>query len=226
MPANGDRSRHFAAQSEMTAIYRAGFIQELLWVLKAATCPDEDMVKTPTLSENSDGMSFSMKGAPSPSILTPCISLAAFWTPRFPVACTGHRARDALEGKGPQRWPQRRLDRRLEGVAKAVGGGYCRLQMPLKLALGVRRTVAGHRLGTLEGPGGQSLTPPAPRRPLVPHSGAAPQQDPRHRGGRRLAGALHNPRGHALPAHVRRHRAAAQAPPGKVRGRGPGPQRP
>ena len=45
--------------------------------------------------------------------------------------------RDALEGKGPQRRPQRRLGRRLEEVAKAVGGGYCRLQMSLKLALGV-----------------------------------------------------------------------------------------
>ena len=38
---------------------------------------------------------------------------------------------------------------RLEEVAKAVGGGYCRLQMPLSLALGVRETVAGHRLGAL-----------------------------------------------------------------------------
>ena len=36
-------------------------------------------------------------------------------------------------------------------VAKAVGGGYCRLQMPLKLALAVRETVARHRLGALEG---------------------------------------------------------------------------
>ena len=40
--------------------------------------------------------------------------------------------RDALEGKGPQRRPQKRLDRRLEEVAKAVGGGYCRLQMPFE----------------------------------------------------------------------------------------------
>ena len=32
--------------------------------------------------------------------------------------------RDALEGNGPQGRPQRRLDRRLEEVAKAVGGGY------------------------------------------------------------------------------------------------------
>ena len=30
--------------------------------------------------------------------------------------------RDALEGKGPQRRPQKRLDRRLEDVVEAVGG--------------------------------------------------------------------------------------------------------
>ena len=63
----------------------------------------------------------------------------------------GGRGRDALEGKGPQRRPQKRLDRRLEEVAKAVGGGYCQLQMPLKPALAFRGTVAGHRLGALEG---------------------------------------------------------------------------
>ena len=61
--------------------------------------------------------------------------------------------RDALEGKAPQRRPQKRLGRRLEEVAKAGGGGYCRLQMPLKLALAVMGTVAGHRLGALEGGG-------------------------------------------------------------------------
>ena len=38
----------------------------------------------------------------------------------------------------------------LEEVAKAVGGGYSRLQMPLRLALAVTGTVAGHRLGPLE----------------------------------------------------------------------------
>ena len=65
--------------------------------------------------------------------------------------------RDALAGKGPPRRPQKRLDRRLEEVAKAVGGGYCRLQMPLRLALGVRGTAAGHRPGALEG-GGYLLT--------------------------------------------------------------------
>ena len=55
--------------------------------------------------------------------------------------------RAALEGRGPQSRPQGRLDRRLEEVAKAVGGGYCRLQMTLRLALGISETVAGHRLG-------------------------------------------------------------------------------
>ena len=62
--------------------------------------------------------------------------------------------RDAIEGKGPQkplRRSQRRLDRRLEEVAKAVGGGYCRLQMPVRLALAVSETVAGHKWGALEG---------------------------------------------------------------------------
>ena len=43
------------------------------------------------------------------------------------------------------------LDRPLEEVAKAVGGGYCRLQMPFSLALAVRETVAPRRLVALEG---------------------------------------------------------------------------
>ena len=71
-----------------------------------------------------------------------------------------HPGRDAIEGKGPQR----RLHRRLEEVAKAVGGGYCRLQMPFELAPAVRGTVAGRRLGALEGgtphpPSNASLRP-------------------------------------------------------------------
>ena len=67
--------------------------------------------------------------------------------------------RDAVEGKGPQRPPQKRSDRRLEEVAKAVGGGYCRLQMPLKPALAVRETVAGHRLQGGGGGGSQERQP-------------------------------------------------------------------
>ena len=48
------------------------------------------------------------------------------------------------------------------GGAKAVGGGYCRLQMPLKPAPAVRGTVAGRRLGALEGGGGTSPLPMHP----------------------------------------------------------------
>ena len=74
--------------------------------------------------------------------------------------------RDALEGQGPQRRPQRRSDRRLQEVAEAVGGGYCRLQMPLKLAPGVRETAAGRRLGALEG--GAVTSPPFQCIPALP----------------------------------------------------------
>ena len=70
---------------------------------------------------------------------------------RRPVAGVSGCGRDAFEGRGPQRRPQQRLGRRLEEVAEAVGGGYCWLQMPLRLALGVRGTAAGRRLGALEG---------------------------------------------------------------------------
>ena len=48
------------------------------------------------------------------------------------------RAASAHEGPAPEgalpgvhQKAQRRLDRRLEEVAKVVGGGYCRLQVPL-----------------------------------------------------------------------------------------------
>ena len=73
----------------------------------------------------------------------------------------GEGGRDALEGKGPQRRAQKRLGRRLEEVAKAVGGGYGRLHLPLKPSLAVRETVAGHRLGALEGGGGGGYPPPS-----------------------------------------------------------------
>ena len=58
----------------------------------------------------------------------------------------------------------------MEEVAEAAGGGYCRLQMPFKLALAVREAVVGHRLGALEGGGGLPTPPlkgalPNPRRP-------------------------------------------------------------
>ena len=80
--------------------------------------------------------------------------------------------RDALEGKGPQRRAQRRLDGRLEEVAKAVGGGYCRLQMPLAIGTWREGDVPGRRLGALQGGGGGYLPPfqciPACGVPLLP----------------------------------------------------------
>ena len=94
------------------------------------------------------------------------------------TSARGHRVatRDALEGKGPQRWPQKRLGRRLEEGTKADGGGYCRLQMPLRLAHAVRETVAGRRLDALEGGGGGRYPPPFQcipgRNPGITHSPA------------------------------------------------------
>ena len=81
--------------------------------------------------------------------------VAMLHVPEHPVrsvVCTHctPTAKDALEGKRPQRRSQRRLDGRSEAVAKAVGGGYCRLHTPLKLALAVRAAVAGHRLSALD----------------------------------------------------------------------------
>jgi len=77
---------------------------------------------------------------------------ASLWN-RSLCFCQGAWGRAALEGKGPQRRPQKPLHGRLEEVAEAAGGGSCRLSMPLRLA--VWETVAGHRLGTLvSGEGG------------------------------------------------------------------------
>ena len=55
-----------------------------------------------------------------------------------------------------------------------VGGGYCRLQIPLTLALGVRETVAGHRLEALEREGGD-LPPFQCIHPSHPPSRATPK---------------------------------------------------
>ena len=76
-----------------------------------------------------------------PSLSLPGLPLWTKFVNAYPKSIA--LSRDALEGKGPQRWPQKRL----EEVAKAVGGGCCRLQTPLKLALAVRDPLAGPRLG-------------------------------------------------------------------------------
>ena len=86
-----------------------------------------------------------------PTAALTCARWGVHLQDNFPDGAGG--GRDALEGKGPQRRPQKRLGRRLEEVAKAVGGGYCRLQMPLKLA---------------DNCSGTCLLPPESRAPLVP----------------------------------------------------------
>ena len=55
-----------------------------------------------------------------------------------------------IRREGTPEAAQKRLDRRLEEVAKSVGGRYCQLQMPSKRALGIRGTEARRRLGALE----------------------------------------------------------------------------
>ena len=87
--------------------------------------------------------------------------------------------RGGWEGTRPGRRPQERLGRRLEEVAKAVGGGYCRLRMPLRLALGVRGTVAGRRLGALPGLCHAMRPASLPRLPLASAVIVAPTVDAR-----------------------------------------------
>ena len=67
----------------------------------------------------------------SHNLEVPLRRLAALW---HSCVAPRHTTRDALEGKGPPRRPPNGL----EEVAKAFAGGYRRLQIPMKLALGVR----------------------------------------------------------------------------------------
>ena len=66
----------------------------------------------------------------------------------------------------------------MEAVVKSVGGGYCRLQMPLSLALAIRGTVAGHRLSALEGEGDNPPPPPSDASPPPPNPTPAPSLPP------------------------------------------------
>ena len=67
--------------------------------------------------------------------------------------CRTHKGgpRDAFEGTGFESRVQRRLHRRFEEVGKAVLGGYCRVQMPLKLPVAVGKR-AGEPLARGRGP--------------------------------------------------------------------------
>ena len=72
----------------------------------------------------------------------------------------GPGPRDVLDGQGPWRRLRTPSGRRLEASTKAVGGGHCRLQMPLGLAVVVRARAAWHRLGPWSGGGGGFGTRP------------------------------------------------------------------
>ena len=74
--------------------------------------------------------------------------------------------RDALEGKEPQRRPQKRFGRQLEEVAKGVGGGYCRLQMPLTGGGGLCTRAIAQRSFAPRPPSNAML--PGPRAPNPP----------------------------------------------------------
>ena len=63
-------------------------------------------------------------------------------------------SRDALEREAASEAAPEAVRQAVGGGCQSGWGGYCRLQMPLKLRFGVRGTVAGHRLGALEGLGG------------------------------------------------------------------------
>ena len=81
------------------------------------------------------------------------------WALAVREAAAGHRL-GALEGGGGGQGGFRRdgtseaapeaVRSAVGGGSKAVRGGFCQLQMPVKLAVAVRETVAGHRLGALE----------------------------------------------------------------------------
>ena len=55
--------------------------------------------------------------------------------------------RDASEGEGPQRRPQKRLDRRLEGVTKAGGGRLLSVTHAIEAGSCRQGTAAGRKLG-------------------------------------------------------------------------------
>ena len=132
---------------------------------------------------------------------------------------TGDAGMDALEGEGPQRRFQKRLGRRLEEVAKAVKDGYCRLQTPLRLALGVRGTVAGHGVGALYEGGGGCTSPPSQ---CIPRRGAEEGRG----GGGTTSASPQRTRGCPTRSPCRGPTPQSSAPAPRTSTGRPGPRRP
>ena len=106
----------------------------------------------------------------------PCPSPARARPPPLTVS-TAPTVSDTFEGKGPQTRPQRRLGRRLEGVAEAVGGQL----LSVTNAIEARTCRRGHS-GWVPWriPSNASLSPPGPTPPQ--HTPSAPHgSSPTHR---------------------------------------------
>ena len=110
---------------------------------------------------------------PPPTGLSTACPLRSAWErpPHDVCACAGLGGGGGAEGRGRgdngqggRGWGAG------EAVRQAVGGSYCRLQVPLSLTLGVRKTVAGHRLRALQerGGGGGHLQTQLPAVDLLP----------------------------------------------------------
>ena len=91
------------------------------------------------------------------------------YTPRTPL-------QGCIRTEGTSEVAPEPLDRRLEEVAEVVGGGYCRLQMPLKQTLPSGRQWLGVGWAPWRGEGGTS---PLPMHP------PPPQDQSVHRGKKR-----------------------------------------
>ena len=76
--------------------------------------------------------------------------------------------RDALEGKGPQRRPQRRLGRRSEEVAKALGGRLLSVTNAIEAGTW-RQGDSGWAQAGRPGGGGGGTSPPSNASLLIPH---------------------------------------------------------
>ena len=87
--------------------------------------------------ENVQKMYERHKSAPPSLRNWPPISSNITWSQQVPCS------QGCIRRGGASELAQKRLDRRLEEGTKAVGSGYCRLQMPFKLALAATETVAG-----------------------------------------------------------------------------------
>ena len=119
-----------------------------------------------------------------------------------------HTPRMHWKGKGPQMRFQKRSDRRLEEVAKAVGGRYCRLQMPLSLAVAIGG--GGEWLHIGWAPGREGGVTPSFQCIAVPTSPPTLHQPP------------HCPQNPSIPSYARLGDSEAQTCARRLRGWGRG----